>query len=327
MPDFSNQTILVTGAAGFIGSHLCEALLAAGARVIGLDNFDPFYDRALKEQNLEACLRSPHFHLLEGDIRDSGMLQRAFTQFRPQVVVHLAARAGVRPSLIDPLGYEDVNVRGTMQLLEAARGSGIRDFVFASSSSVYGEQSRVPFRENENTDQPLSPYGATKKSGEVLCHAYHHLYGLSIACLRFFTVYGPRQRPDLAIRKFARAILAGEEVTIYGDGSSQRDYTHVSDTVGGILGAIRWCAQGVPHYDIFNLGSAHPVALNELIALLERFAGVAAISKQLPPQPGDVSQTYADTTRAEAELGFRHRVEFETGLRDFMEWIKQTEHQ
>ena len=322
MDNFNNFRVVVTGGAGFIGSHLCEALLSSGATVTALDNFDPYYPRAMKEENLSACQMLPGFSLIEGDIRDEASVNRLFDDFRPQVVVHLAAKAGVRPSLEDPALYADVNVRGTAILLEAARTHNVKNFVFASSSSVYGNRNTVPFKETDSTDHPISPYGATKKAGEVLCHTYHHVFGMNISCLRFFTVYGPRQRPDLAIRKFVKLALADEPIPVFGDGSSRRDYTHIRDILTGILGAIRWGQCPEPRYGIFNLGSSFPIELRELIALIGECLGHPVKTKSLPFQPGDVLQTFADTTLAERELAFRHEVDFKSGLREFVEWMK-----
>jgi UDP-glucuronate 4-epimerase len=323
MNTFNDLRVVITGGAGFIGSHLCEALLESGATVAAFDNFDPFYPRAAKEKNLALCLQNPRFSLVEGDIREARQIGSLFHDFRPQAVVHLAARAGVRPSIEDPAGYADVNVRGAANVLEAARLYEVSNFVFASSSSVYGNQSSVPFRETDRTDHPLSPYGATKKAGEVLCFIYHNLFGMSVSCLRFFTVYGPRQRPDLAIRKFVWLAMNGEEIPIYGDGSSRRDYTHIRDILTGILGAINWGTANPSRYGIFNLGSSHPVALADLIGMIEDLLGQPVARKYLPPQPGDVLQTYADTSLAETELAFEHRVEFRAGLSEFIEWMKK----
>ena len=323
MNDFKHLHIIVTGAAGFIGSHLTESLLQTGAQVTGLDNFDPFYPRSEKEQNLAGCLSNPRFRMLEGDIRDADFVRRAFASTSPQVLIHLAARAGVRPSLADPAGYADVNVQGTTVLLEAAHSCGVRNVVFASSSSVYGNQSSLPFHETDNTDSPLSPYGATKKAGEVMCHAYHDVYGLSVSCLRFFTVYGPRQRPDLAIRKFVQLALRDEELPIYGDGTTQRDYTHVRDILTGILGAIRWGMSETSRFGVFNLGSSRPVVLRDLVDKIERLVGRPVRRNHLPMQPGDMPATYADTHLAETELGFRHDVPFDDGLREFVDWMKR----
>lgn len=323
--NFNGLSIVITGGAGFIGSHLADNLLANGARVFVFDNFDPYYARELKELNLRSARASSAFRLIEGDIRDASAFGAALATAKPDVLIHLAAKAGVRPSIADPAGYADVNVTGTAVVLETARKLGIRNVVFASSSSVYGNRQSVPFREADNTDCPLSPYGATKKAGEALGHAFHHVYGMSIASLRFFTVYGPRQRPDLAIRKFVRLALAGEPIPVFGDGSSARDYTHISDIVNGILGAALWGQAPVPRYGIFNLGSSHPVALHELLTMIEELTGKTLRREQLPMQPGDMPRTFADTTRAELELGFRHAVPFREGLCDFIDWMKRND--
>jgi UDP-glucuronate 4-epimerase len=317
-----SNKILVTGGAGFIGSHLCEALLKNGHDIIALDNFDPCYPRELKERNLDNLKGKREFRLIEADIRSANDMERHIAAEKPSAIVHLAARAGVRPSLEQPALYSDVNVTGTVNMFEAAQKSGVKNFVFASSSSVYGNRTDAPFLETDSTDLPLSPYGATKKAGEVTGYAYHHLYGMSVSCLRLFTVYGPRQRPDLAIRKFAQLALTGKEIPVFGDGSSRRDYTHVSDIVGGILGALSWGSHRTPRYGIFNLGSAYPVLLRDLLSMMEEHLGIPLKRKFLPPQPGDVTQTFANTEAAERELGFTHRMNFNDGLRDFLEWMK-----
>lgn len=307
--------VLITGVAGFIGSHLAEALRARGDRVLGVDNFEPFYARAVKEANLSGLVGRPGFEFVEADLRRREDMQELLRR-RPDAVVHLAARAGVRPSLLDPAGYVETNVAGTAHLLEACREQPPRHFVFASSSSVYGDRARVPFSEDDATDEPASPYAATKKAGEVLCFTYHRLLPMPVTCLRFFTVIGPRQRPDLAINKFVRLIEAGEPLPFFGDGSTSRDYTYVGDTVQGILAAL-----GRPDgYRIFNLGRSDPVTLAEMVATLERVVGKPAILERLPEQPGDVRITCADTSRAERELGYRPTVGFEEGVRRFVEW-------
>lgn len=320
-PDHRSPCYLVTGGAGFIGSHVCEELLKLGARVVAVDNFDPYYSRKEKEQQIAACLAHEHFVLVQADIRDVSAMENSLHAFKPNAVIHLAARAGVRPSIEDPLAYEDVNVRGTLNLLEAVRRNGVRNVVFASSSSVYGQRNDVPFREDDRTDAPLSPYGATKKAGEAICYTYHHLYDLNISCLRFFTVYGPRQRPDLAIRKFVGKALRREPIPIFGDGSSRRDYTHIRDILTGILGAIRWGEHSEPRYGIFNLGSSTPVLLRDLVDQIEAAVEVPVQREFLPPQPGDVFQTFANTEKAEKELGFRQQVKFEDGLKEFVAWM------
>lgn len=311
--------IVVTGAAGFIGSHLCEALLARGAAVVGVDCFDTFYDPAIKRANLAACLDHPSFALQEGDVRDEQFVRRVFAD-RADAVVHLAARAGVRPSIEAPLLYQDVNVRGTAVLLEAARQAGVPRFVFASSSSVYGNNPKVPFAEEDNVDHPISPYAATKKAGELLAHTYAHLYGMGMTCLRFFTVYGTRQRPDLAIHKFTRLIEDGRPIPVFGDGAASRDYTYIDDIVDGVLRALDACGG----YRIYNLGGATPVRLDELIAALEQVLGKKAIIARQPPQPGDVDRTYADLTRARRELGYSPATALKDGLARFVAWFRST---
>jgi UDP-glucuronate 4-epimerase len=319
---FNSLNVLVTGAAGFIGSHLCENLLQAGVRVTGFDSFDLYYPRSEKENNLASFVNHPKFQLIEADIRDSQAVKNVIAVSNPETIVHLAARAGVRPSLSDPELYADVNVRGTAIVLEAARAAAVRNVVFASSSSVYGNHDGGLFRESDNTDYPLSPYGATKKAGEVLGHSFHHVYGMSVCCLRFFTVYGPRQRPDLAIRKFVELAIHDRLIPIYGDGSSRRDYTHIRDILTGIFGAIRWTMSESPRFGIFNLGSSNPVLLRDLVDKIERFLDRPIHRKFLPFQPGDMPATYADTSLAERELDFRHDVLFDDGLREFIDWMK-----
>jgi UDP-glucuronate 4-epimerase len=282
--------IFITGAAGFIGSNLVDSLLKDQYKVMGIDNFDPFYDRKIKEYNLQAAILNPRFHLAEGDVRDADFINKCLSEFNPDVVVHLAAKAGVQASLIDPKSYFDVNVLGTLNILDMMRKNNIKKIVFASSSSVYGNSLKVPFSETDNVDFPISPYAASKKSGEQLCFTYHHLYNLSIYCLRFFTVYGPRQRPDLAICKFSKAILNDEPISLYGDGTSSRDYTHINDIIQGITSAIK----KVDGYDIFNLGESTAISLINLVTILEKQSHKKAKISFLPMQDGDVFQTYAD---------------------------------
>jgi len=310
--------ILVTGGAGFIGSHLCEALLARGEQVVALDNFDPFYDPQVKRANLAGCLASPLFTLVEGDIRDIEKVGEVFADGDFDIIVHLAAKAGVRPSMEDPLAYQDVNVRGTMVLLEAARQFEVKKFIFASSSSVYGNNQKVPFSESDCVDFPISPYAATKKACELLCYTYSYLFGIDLTCLRFFTVYGPRQRPDLAIHKFTQLIEAGRPIPVFGDGSSRRDYTYIDDIIQGVLAAMDRC-QG---YRIYNLGHSQPIALADLIAQIEEVLGKKAKIDRQPAQPGDVDCTYADVSRARAELGYEPKVRLEEGLERFVAWFR-----
>ena len=314
------DTILVTGGAGFIGSHLCERLLSDGVKVICLDNFDSFYDPDIKIKNAEGMTKKFQdlFELVTGDIRNPDHLKGIFQKNRVDFVIHLAARAGVRPSIADPLLYQNVNIRGTIVLLEACKAYKNKNFIFASSSSVYGENQRVPFTEEDLDIQPVSPYGATKRTGELLCYSYHHLYGMNIACLRIFTAYGPRQRPEMAIHKFTRLIDQGEKIPIYGDGSSRRDYTYIDDLIEGILGVIRY-HKG---YEIYNLGESQTTSLIELIKLIEGAFGKKADIEMLELQPGDVSVTYADITKAKRMLKYRPKVKMEEGIKRFVEWYR-----
>jgi UDP-glucuronate 4-epimerase len=314
------KTFLVTGGAGFIGSHLCERLLKEGVRVVCLDNFDTFYDPRIKIRNVEGIGKtfSGLFELVTGDIRNPKHLADLFSKSRFDAVVHLAARAGVRPSIAEPLLYQDVNIRGTVVLLEACRSHGVKNFVFASSSSVYGENQRVPFSERDLDIQPISPYGATKRAGELLCYSYHHLFDMDIACLRFFTSYGPRQRPEMAVHKFTRLIDHDEKIPMYGDGFSRRDYTYIDDIVDGIWGVLQF-HKG---YDIYNLGESQTTSLKELIQLIEGALKKKAIIDVLPLQPGDVSITYADVTKAKEKLRYCPNVKMEEGIRRFVEWYQ-----
>jgi UDP-glucuronate 4-epimerase len=312
--------ILVTGGAGFIGSHLVDSLLRDGCRVTVVDNFDPFYDRAVKERNVEAHRKHTGWRLVEADLRDDAGLRQALSDDY-DVIVHLAAKAGVRPSLLDPVAYQEVNVRGTQNLLELARAKGVRHFVFASSSSVYGVNPRVPWSEGDHVLQPISPYASTKVSGELLGHVYSHLYGIRFIALRFFTVYGPRQRPDLAIHKFAREMLAGRPLPVYGDGSSRRDYTFVDDIVAGVRGAIDYSGSS---YEVINLGNNQTLTLLEMIRGLEEALGVNATLHWQPEQPGDVPQTWANVDKARRLLGYEPRTRYDAGVRAFVNWMKET---
>jgi UDP-glucuronate 4-epimerase len=312
------MSVLVTGAAGFIGSHLCERLVANGRPVVGVDNFDDFYDPQIKSRNIANCMENSNFQLFEADIRDSGAMAQAIGQ-GVEIIVHLAAKAGVRPSIAQPLLYNDVNINGTLVLLELAKKHQIDRFIFASSSSVYGNNEKVPFSEDDNVDFPISPYAATKKAGELICHTYHHLYGMSVTCLRFFTVYGPRQRPDLAIHKFARLIERGEPVPVYGDGSMMRDFTYIDDIIDGTVAAIERCSG----FNIYNLGESHPIKVNDLIAEIENALGKKAVKEYLPLQPGDVERTYADVTKAGKDLAYDPKTDIRTGLANFTEWFRR----
>jgi len=319
------ERIMLTGGAGFIGSHVAEALLRRGAQLSLVDNFDPFYPAEYKRANLEAVRRAGEFQFHESDIRDDRAMQRVFAAARPEAVIHLAARPGVRCSIEQPRLYEQVNVAGTLNLLELARESSVRLFLFGSSSSVYGASSCLPFSENQAELRPISPYAATKLAGELLGHTYAHLYGLPVICLRFFTVYGARQRPDLAIHKFTALLEAGKPVPFFGDGTTGRDYTYVDDIVAGVLAALDFevtPAAGKAPFEIFNLGNSRPVNLNELVALLERATGKRAMREVQAPQPGDVPLTWADVTKAQHLLGYRPVTRLEEGLEKFVAWYR-----
>jgi UDP-glucuronate 4-epimerase len=310
------KSALVTGAAGFIGSHLVDRLLNDGWKVTGVDNFDAFYAPALKRANVAEHIKHPDYSLIELDIRNADGLA-TLTQ-RYDVVVHLAAKAGVRPSIANPVLYQEVNVRGTQNLLEFARATGVPQFVFASSSSVYGINPAVPWREDDHVLQPISPYASTKVSGELLGHVYSHLFGMRFVALRFFTVYGPRQRPDLAIRKFAQLMLNGERLPLYGDGGSRRDYTYVQDIIDGIVAAMRYNAT---RFEVINLGNNHAVTLGELVRELESVLDVRARIDRLPDQLGDVPQTWASIDKAGTLLGYAPGTPLRVGLERFASWL------
>ncbi len=311
--------VLVTGAAGFIGSNLCERLLREDWQVLGVDNFDDFYDPKIKRGNIADCLKNKSFQLVEADIRDRAAMDETVGK-ELDIIVHLAARAGVRPSIAQPLLYTDVNVNGTTVLLEAAKKQRIDKFIFASSSSVYGNNEKVPFSEADNVDFPISPYAATKKACELICHTYHHLYGISLTCLRYFTVYGPRQRPDLAIHKFASLIEQGKSIPVYGDGTMSRDFTYIDDIIDGTVAAMEKCAG----FNIYNLGESRPITVNDLIAEIEKALGKKAVKEHVPPQPGDVERTYADVTKAVKELGYNPTTTIEEGLAEFVMWLRKS---
>ena len=310
------MNILVTGGAGFIGSHLVECLLGDGHTVVCLDNFDSFYDPAIKRNNIKKALSHLAYTLIEGDVRDPVVLRKCFEGRSIDVVAHLAARAGVRPSIVNPELYYDVNVMGTLRLLEAMRASGVKKLVFASSSSVYGNNPQVPFSESDNVDYPISPYAASKKAGELLCHTYHHLHKFDVFALRFFTVYGARQRPEMAISHFARQILDGQTIELYGDGKTSRDYTYVHDIVNGVDAAI----SAVKGFEIINLGNSSPVALIDLVQTLENVMNRKAKIVWCPMQPGDVETTWAETGKAGRLLGYRPHTALGDGLTAYVEW-------
>jgi len=313
------MVILVTGGGGFIGSHLCGRLIREGHRVVCLDNFDDFYNPEIKRRNIQEAIGEEQFELIEGDIRDIELIERIFREHSLDIVAHLAARAGVRPSIDYPKLYEEVNVQGTINLLEACREFGIKSFVFASSSSVYGGNSKVPFSEEDRVETPISPYSATKRAGELLCYTYHRLFDINITCLRYFTVYGPRQRPEMAIHKFTRLIDGNERVPMYGDGQSMRDYTYIDDIIDGTLEAISR-NQG---YEIYNLGEFHTTRLIDLIRMLEGTLGKKAIIETLPEQKGDMPITYANIKKARKMLNYAPRVSMEEGIGRFVEWYRQ----
>ena len=310
--------ILITGAAGFIGSHTCESLIKDGNSIIGVDNFDSFYSHKLKELNLEQLNQNSNFRFYKADIRDDKALNQIFSSDQVDVVIHLAAKAGVRPSIESISEYYDVNINGTISLLESMRKNGIKKMVFASSSSIYGNNQKVPFSEDDRVDNPISPYASTKKSGELLCHVYSHLYNFDITCLRFFTVYGPRQRPDLAIHKFTKLIQENKPIPFYGDGSSSRDYTYIEDIVNGISCALNH----LEGYKIYNLGESKVITLKKLVEVIETILGKKALLNQLPMQQGDVSRTFADISKARAEIGYNPAYDFETGVKKFVDWFK-----
>jgi UDP-glucuronate 4-epimerase len=312
--------IFLTGAAGFIGSHLAERLCARGDEVIGFDNFDGFYPRQVKQGNLEALGREPRFSLCEGDVRDAAALARALAGTRPDVVVHLAALAGVRPSLAEPARYADVNVTGTQRVVDAARAHGARRLVFASSSSVYGRDSEPPFKESDPCLAPLSPYASSKRAGELMLFTAHHLYALDVTCLRFFTVYGARQRPDLAIHKFARLISTGRPIELFGDGNTSRDYTFIDDIIDGVVAAID--QPGAPAFRIYNLGGSRTTTLMRLVELVSAALGQSPVIEWHPEQPGDMRRTLADVTLSGKALGYAPKVPIEEGIRRFAAWFK-----
>jgi UDP-glucuronate 4-epimerase len=310
--------ILVTGAAGFIGSHLTDRLLARGDAVVGLDNFDSFYDPAIKRRNLKAALASPRFELIEADLRDRAAIAAAVARARPDKVVHLAAQAGVRPSLAKPQLYVDVNVTGTLHLLDAMVATGCKRLVYGGTSSVYGASSKPPFREDDPADRPISPYAATKRAAELLAHTWHAIHGLRVTVLRFFTVYGPRQRPEMAIHKFARLMLAGQPIPRFGDGSSVRDYTYVDDILDGVVKAV----DHDEGFGVYNLGESKTWSLTQLLELLAKELGVAANVDKQPDQPGDVPATCADITKSKRVLGYDPSVALPEGIRRFVAWLR-----
>jgi UDP-glucuronate 4-epimerase len=313
------KTILVTGGAGFIGSHVCERLLSHGYKVINIDNFNSYYDPAIKRRNIFDVILNSNYILYEGDILDKELLKKIFESNKIDKIIHLAAMAGVRNSLSDPLKYVDVDIKGTVNLLEFAKEYNISKFVFASSSSVYGINSKVPFSEEDKVDLQVSPYAAAKRAGEIYCATYSNLYNISISCLRFFTVYGPRQRPEMAIHLFTRLIDEGKEIPVFGDGNSSRDYTYIDEIVDGIIAA----AGKEYQYEIFNIGNSYTITLNKLIEVIETNLGKKANINRLPFQKGDVPKTYADITKAKERLGYNPQISIVEGIEKFINWYRK----
>jgi UDP-glucuronate 4-epimerase len=315
------RNILVTGGAGFIGSHLVDRLLSEGEwRVSVVDDLNDFYDPAIKRANASSHEKNSNYQLFKADIRDQAALRNIFAGNGFDCLVHLAARAGVRPSLDQSRLYAETNINGTLNLLELAREHGVKQFVFGSSSSVYGINAKLPFGEDDPIRQPISPYAATKAAGELLCHTYTHLYGIRCVCLRFFTVYGPRQRPDLAIHKFARLISEGKPIPVFGDGTTRRDYTFIEDIIAGVRAAIDYSKTD---YEVINLGESRTVELRELISLLEKDLGKTAQIDRQPLQPGDVPQTFADIAKARRLLGYNPQTQIEEGIHTFVRWFQE----
>jgi UDP-glucuronate 4-epimerase len=318
------KRILLTGGAGFIGSHVGEALVRRGAKLSIVDNLDNFYALSRKRLNLQEIGSAGTYEFFEADVRDIDALRKVAEHVQPEIVIHLAARAGVRPSIEQPALYESVNVAGTVNLLEIAREFKVKRLIFGSSSSVYGITNSVPFCEDDLKTRPISPYAATKLAAELMCYTYTHLYGLTTICLRFFTVYGPRQRPDLAIHKFTALIESGKPIPVYGDGSMGRDYTYVDDIVAGVVASLEYAPGPKLPFEVFNLGNSHPVRLAALIAQLEAATGKKALQVRLPDQPGDVPITWANIDKAKRLLGYSPKTSMEQGLRNFVAWYRSS---
>lgn len=320
--DLIVKNILITGGAGFIGSHLVDRLLGEGGwHVTVVDDFNDFYAPEIKHANIAEHLKSSDYRIVDADVRDAATMTALFAEYKFDCIVHLAARAGVRPSLAEPKLYAETNINGTLNLLELAKEHGIKQFVFGSSSSVYGINTKVPFAEDDRIHQPISPYAATKAAGELLCHAYSHLYDIRIVCLRFFTVYGARQRPDLAIHKFSRLITEGKPIQVFGDGTTRRDYTYIDDIIQGVRAAIDYDRS---MYEIFNLGESQTVELRELIDLLERNLDMQAVIDRQPMQPWDVPITFADISKSRDLLGYNPTTKIADGIPKFVDWFRRT---
>lgn len=316
------KTILITGSAGFIGSSLAERLLKEGNKVIGIDNFCDFYDIKIKENNIKELVKNENFKLYREDIRNKEAISKIFSENSIDVVVHLAAMAGVRPSIENPILYQEVNCMGTQNILEEMKAHKINKLVMASSSSVYGNCKEVPFREDMIVDYAISPYAATKKANEVMTHVYHKLFNMNVIMLRFFTVYGPKQRPDLAINKFTRLMLEGKKIPMFGDGTTSRDYTYIDDIVDGIIKSCNYVLENKDVYEILNLGNSSPVSLKEMIETIGKALNIKPNIEQLPMQPGDVERTFADVSKAKRLIGYEPKISFEDGIRKFVSWYK-----
>ncbi len=316
------MTYLITGGAGFIGSSLADDLLEKNNRVVVIDNFCDFYNPQIKENNIKNALENENYKLYRGDIRDKELLNKIFSENNIEVVVHLAAMAGVRPSIENPVLYQEVNCLGTQNILECMKEKRIMNLVMASSSSVYGNSKTVPFKESDIVDFAISPYAATKKANEVMTHVYHKLYNMNVIMLRFFTVYGPRQRPDLAINKFTRLMLEGKKIPMFGDGSTSRDYTYIGDIVDGIERSVNYCLNNSNVYEILNLGNSSPVSLKEMINIIGKCLNVVPDIEELPMQPGDVDRTYACIDKAKNMIGYNPQTPFEEGIKKFVKWYK-----
>ena len=319
------NTYFVTGGAGFIGSTLSEKLLSLGNKVVAIDNFCDFYNPAIKENNVKELVLNPNFKLYRADIRDREAVREIFDENKIDVVMNLAAMAGVRPSIENPCLYQEVNCLGLQNILEEMKLHGVKNGVLASSSSVYGNCKEVPFREDMIVDFAISPYAATKKANEVMAHVYHKLYDMNIIMLRFFTVYGPKQRPDLAINKFTRLMMEDKEIPMFGDGTTSRDYTYIDDIVDGIIRSCEYTLNNKNVYEILNLGNSSPISLKEMINVIGKTLGVEPKIKQLPMQPGDVDRTYADISKAKKLIGYSPKTSFEEGIKKFIEWYKNAE--
>lgn len=317
------MTYLVTGGAGFIGSSLADDLLEKNNRVVVIDNFCDFYDPQIKENNIKNALKNDNYKLYRGDIRDKELLNKIFSENNIDIVVHLAAMAGVRPSIENPVLYQEVNCLGTQNILECMKEKRIMNLVMASSSSVYGNSKTVPFKETDIVDFAISPYAATKKANEVMTHVYHKLYNMNVIMLRFFTVYGPRQRPDLAINKFTRLMLEGKKIPMFGDGSTSRDYTYIGDIVDGIEKSVNYCLNNSNVYEILNLGNSSPVSLKEMINIIGKCLNAVPDIEELPMQPGDVDRTYACIDKAKDMIGYNPQTPFEDGIKKFVKWYRR----